>query len=63
MMLDIYSNIASLKLIEIKTNFVCYSSRKVNFGQDSGIPILHSCVIMKLCTQPATHSNSLKITD
>ena len=34
-----------------KMNYVCCSSRKVSFGENSAIRILQLCASMKLCTQ------------
>ena len=44
-------------------NGICWSTRKVNIGQNSEIPILYFCASMKLYTQPATYAKCLKIVD
>ena len=45
----------------IKANFICCSSRKANFDQNSEIKGLRFCASMKLCTQPATLAKCPKI--
>ena len=49
--------------MNVKMNFICYSSRKLNFGQISEILGLHFCANMKFRTQPAILGNCLKIID
>ena len=55
--------LTSRRSFATKTNFICCSSRKMNFGQTSEILSLHFCVNKELCIQPATIANCLKVID